>query len=251
MEQSRGDTLIQALERASEILRITAKNADGIRLCDLARECGLKRNTIYNLAETLVQEELLAKSEDGKYLIGSFIRDFSGKEKRSNYLVHIYEMCASLQINKYSGASFYYSEIGQSDIIGKIYFTADAKGKGVYQENATLNPYTTVCGLIFFAFTPEEQLESLKLKNPFAYQGLNVWGTEKAFRKQIELARKNGYSETPHIIPANELKIGVPVRNKAGSLVGVLTFQIQKLVEAERKIIIRDVLDTINKNALE
>jgi len=195
--------LIQALERASKILRIAAKNADGIRLCDLARECELKRNTIYNLAETLVQEELLTKAEDGKYLIGSFIRDFSSSKKRSNYLGHIYEMCASLQINKYPGASFYYSELGQSDIIGKIYFTADAKGKGVYPENTTLSPYTTVCGLIFFAFTPEEQLESLKQKNPFAYQGLNVWGIEKNFRKQIELARKNGYSETPQIIPAS------------------------------------------------
>lgn len=246
VEQIRGGTLIQALERAAKILKIAARNADGVRLCELARECGLKRNTLYNLAETLVQEELLSKTEDGKYIIGSFINNFADARKRSNYLDHIYDVFSELQ-KKYPEASFYYSELGQIDIVGKIFFVAGAKGKGIYLENATLNPYMSVAGVIFFAFTHEEQLESLKQKNPFAYQGLNVWGSEKNFRKQIELARKNGYSETPPIIPENELKIGVPVRKKTGGLAGAVTFQMQKLLKNEREKIISDIIDAIKK----
>ena len=46
--------MIQSLERAVKILRLVAESGDGIRLCDLARACETKRNTIFNLADTLV-----------------------------------------------------------------------------------------------------------------------------------------------------------------------------------------------------
>ena len=233
--------MIQSLERAVKILRLVAESGDGIRLCDLARACEMKRNTIFNLADTLVSECLLAKTADGKYIIGDMILELAGGQKRNSYLLIVEKELRALHL-KYPGAAIFYSELGNTDIIAKLHFERTHTGKAVYPDGMTLNPYLTVAGLAFFAFSTEERLVSLRAKNPFDYHGLNVWCSMDKFMAQVEMARRKGYAETPHVTPRTEFKVGIPIRTRDGGMTGAVTFHLFNADGLNEREILREVM---------
>jgi len=236
--------MIQSLERAVKILRLVAESGDGIRLCDLARACEMKRNTIFNLADTLVSECLLAKTADGKYIIGDMILELAGGQKRNSYLLIVEKELRALHL-KYPGAAIFYSELGNTDIIAKLHFERTHAGKAVYPDGMTLNPYLTVAGLAFFAFSTEERLVSLRAKNPFDYHGLNVWRSMDKFMAQVEMARRKGYAETPHVTPRTEFKVGIPIRTRDGGMTGAVTFHLLNADGLNEREILREVMASV------
>ena len=233
--------MIQSLERAAKILRLVADSGDGIRLCDLARACEMKRNTIFNLADTLVNERLLAKTDSGKYIIGDMILKLAGGQKRNSYLLIVEKELRELHL-KYPGSEIYYSELGNADIIARFRFDPANPGKAIYPDGMSLNPYFTVAGLAFFAFAPEESLLSLRSRNPFEYHGLSAWGSMDKFLAQLAAARKNGYAETPLLTPRTDLKAGIPVRTPDGGMTGAITFHLHNVNFADESGIMRTVM---------
>ena len=143
------------------------------RLRDLAAGCGLKRNTAYNLAETLVAQGLLARDGDGAYVIGELTRRLAGA--RPGRLVEAERALAALH-SRHPASSIYYSELGQEDVVVRFYFTPGRPGEAVHPDCMTLNPYITVGGLLFLAFSPAERLGGLRLRNPFEHRGQQAWG---------------------------------------------------------------------------
>lgn len=218
--------MIQAVQRAAQILRFASENGDGIRLCDLSRKCMLPRNTIYNLANTLVREGLLFKTIDNKYMTGNFFTELASKHIERKTLKSLEKYLAELHL-EYPNSSIYYSELGDADITGRFHFTATAPGKIIQLEGSTLNPYLTVAGLIFFAFAPEEKMNGILMKNPFEYTGLNAWGSMEKFQQCVGRTRKNGYSQTPELTPSADLKLGIPVWKKPENLGGAITLHIK------------------------
>jgi len=238
--------LIQAVERAAKIIRIVAENADGIRLCDLARACDLKRNTLYNLADTLVKEDMLEKTEDARYLLGAMLTGLADGQNRNKYMPRLETELGNLHA-KYDDTSIYYSELGEADIVGILHFPPGNPGKAKRLEGNTLNPYATVSGLLFFAFAPEEKMEDVRFRNPFEYHGLNAWGNFEKFMKNVETVRKRGYSETPSLTTKTELKIGVPVWDGQDNIAGAVAFHMRKLNAHVHRNVIHDVLETVRK----
>jgi IclR family KDG regulon transcriptional repressor len=238
--------MIQSLERAVKILRLVAESGDGIRLCDLARACEMKRNTIFNLADTLVSERLLAKTAAGQYIIGNMILELAGGQKRNSYLLIVEKALRDLHL-KYPGAAIFYSELGNTDIIAKLHFEQTYPGKAVYPDGMTLNPYLTVAGLAFFAFSTEERLVSLRAKNPFDYHGLNAWCSMDKFMAQVEIARRKGYAETPQVTPRTEFKVGIPVRARDGGMAGAVTFHLFNANGLNEREILREVMTSVEK----
>ena len=227
-------------------MRLVAESGDGIRLCDLARACEMKRNTIFNLADTLVSERLLAKTAAGKYIIGDMILELAGGQKRNSYLLIVEKALRDLHL-KYPGAAIFYSELGNTDIIAKLHFEQTRPGKAVYPDGMTLNPYLTVAGLAFFAFSTEERLVSLRAKNPFDYHGLNAWCSMDKFMAQVEIARRKGHAETPQITPRTEFKVGIPVRARDGGMAGAVTFHLFNVNGLNEREILRDVMASVEK----
>lgn len=237
--------MIQSLERAVNILRLVAENEDGIRLCDLSRACGMNRNTIFNLADTLVKERLLEKTSDCRYVIGDLILELAGGQKRNKYLILVEKELCELHL-RYPDAAIYYSELGGSDIFTRLYFARDNPGMATYPDGTTLNPYLTVAGLAFFAFMPEERLISLRAKNPFEYQGLNAWGNIGNFVSQVGIAKKKGYAETPRLTPPTDFKVGIPVRSQGGDMTGAITFHLHTN-EIDRRKVLGEIKTCVGK----
>jgi DNA-binding IclR family transcriptional regulator len=239
--------MIQAVERAAKILRIVAECERGIRLCDLSKNMGLNRNTVYNLAETLVKETLLTKSPDTCYFIGDGVMELAQKkncniyrEKASKYLTALH--------SDYPNSSIFYSELSSLNIAVKLRITQNPEGEKIsYSENVSLNPYLTVAGLVFFAFAGKDKMNNIMSHNPFEYTGLNAWGSMKNFMKNVHRTRKNGYAETPGMTLKEEFKIGVPVKDLSENLNGAITFHLYDSSGLNKKDVLQAVLNTAKK----
>ncbi|OGV49143.1 MAG: hypothetical protein A2017_08125 [Lentisphaerae bacterium GWF2_44_16] len=243
----RESKMIQAVQRAAQILRFAAESEDGIRLCDLSRKCMLQRNTVYNLADTLVSEGLLSKTADNKYMTGNLFADLASKHSGGKTLKSLEKYLTELHL-KYPDSSIYYSELGDADIMGRFHFAAASPGKITHLEASTLNPYLTVAGVIFHAFAPEEKLSGILMKNPFEYTGLNAWGSMRKFQKCAEEARKNGYSQTKELTPASDLKLGIPVWKAWGELQGAITLHIKNAEHGKTPAkVLRDIFASAGK----
>ena len=238
--------MIQSLERAVNILRLVAESGDGIRLCDLSRACKMNRNTVFNLADTLVNERMLAKTPEGKYVIGDLMLELAGGQKRNNYMRIVENELCELHL-RYPDASIYYSELGNSDIISKLYFDIKNPGRAKYPDDKTLNPYLTVAGLAFFAFTPEERLVSLRAKNTLEYHGINAWGYMANFIRHVGSAEKKGYAETPRLTLLTDFKVGIPVWTLTGNMAGVITFHLHNGKGLNEREILGKIMISVGK----
>ena len=236
--------MIQSIEKAVKILRFAAESKSGIRLCELSRACEMSRNTVYNLAETLVQEGLLAKTAESRYIIGETIGELAGKS--TGRLEKAEKILSRLHF-KYPDSYIYYSELGESDVIVRFHYVPKRPGIAVYPDTMTLPPYLTVGGMAFMAFAPDEKLAALRMKNPFEYHGHQAWKSEENLAEAINAARKKGYTETPCIVPGTEFKIGVPVWDKSGMIAAAITFDIKDLEKSKRKEALDDAFETASE----
>jgi len=215
--------MIQSLNRAFEIIRYVAAADDGIRLRELADLCGLKKTTVYNLAETLVEEGMLQKVADSRYMLGPMVTELYLLQRGHKNLPRL--AAAMVELHKrYPIAGMVYAELGQNDIFARINLPSGTPGKVEYPDSVTLNPYWTVCGLLFFALMPDESLNGLRLRYPFEYIGIETWKSEAAWQQQVAQTKQNDWSETPHLVPPDYFKVGMPVRDCNGNLRGTLTF---------------------------
>ena len=229
--------MIQSIEKAVKILRFAAESKSGIRLCELSRACEMSRNTVYNLAETLVQEGLLAKTAESRYIIGETIGELAGKS--TGRLEKTEKILSRLHF-KYPDSYIYYSELGESDVIVRFHYVPKRPGIAVYPDTMTLPPYLTVGGMAFMAFAPDEKLAALRMKNPFEYHGLQAWKSEENLAEAIDTARKKGYTETT-------CKIGIPVWDKSGMIAAAITFDIKDLEKSKRNEALDDALETASE----
>jgi len=157
---------IQSIERAIEILRHVSESPEGLKLKDLAERCKLNKTTVFNLAETLVMERMLHKTEDSIYHTGSLIEEMAQKSRGDNKQKKTAELFAELH-ELHPESSMYYTELGEAEIWGRMSIRSGREAKTEILQDTTLNPYLTVCGLLYFAYMPEERLCGLKMKNPF------------------------------------------------------------------------------------
>ena len=217
--------MVQALNRAFDIVRHVAASDDGIRLHDLAKLCGLKKTTVFNLAETLVAEGMLSKDGAARYRLGGLVTELYLGGLGNRNLHRTAAILLALH-RLYPAASIVYTELGETDIFGRLNLPAGQPEKVEYTDGMTLNPYVTVCGVLYFAFTPDERLNGLRMRNPFEYKGMEVWGSEMAFRERVEAARRCGWAETPTLVGPDTFKVGVPVRDGNGNLKATITFSV-------------------------
>lgn len=233
--------MVQAISRAAGILRLVAESPSGLRLYELADLMDLKRTTVFNLADTLVEEGFLTREPDTRYVIGPAVGELyrNGGENRNK--LHIESELSRFFLN-FSEATIVLTELRNSDIRACLYMPRDCGGKAQYPADMTLNPYFTVCGLIFFAYAPDEDLGGLRVRHPFEYRGLEGWSSFANFQRAVNLTRKNGFAESP-MTPEGEIKFGIPVFDADGMLRQAITFSVYDLEywQPKRKELLQDL----------
>jgi DNA-binding IclR family transcriptional regulator len=239
--------MIQAVERAVQILRLAAGGADGMRLCDISRACGLKRNTVFNLAETLVKEGLLSKTAEGRYSAGHLLSELAAKQSGCGRRRAVENFLTALHL-RYPGSAIYYSELSGTNVTPLFNFRPSNPGRIIPLSGETLPLYTSVAGLVFLAFSSRERADWLMAAHPFDFRGLEAWGGAERLNSQLEAARRSGYSETPGITAKDDMKIGLPVWGGPGTLSGAVTFHCyNQKTKSDGAEILKDIFESAEK----
>lgn len=214
--------MVQSINRAFEIIRHVAASDQGIRLQQLTQLCGLKKTTVFNLAETLVKEGMLHKDDNLYYQLGNLVTELhlGGRGRRD--LQRTAEILAGLHL-RFPTTEIIYTELGETDIFGRLQLHAGEPGKIRFTDGITYNPYLTVCGILYFAFIPDERLNGLRIRNPFVFNGIKGWGCEEAFQECVAAARNCGWAKAPTRIEPERIKIGVPVFGSKNNLITTIT----------------------------
>jgi DNA-binding IclR family transcriptional regulator len=238
--------MVQSINRAFEIVRHVAASRDGIRLQDLANLCGLKKTTVYNLAETLVSEGMLCKDGNLRYRLGELVTELHMRKGGRRDLQRTASILAELHV-RFPAAEITFTELGERDIFSRLLFTAGQPGKVRFTDGMTFNPYVTVCGILYFAFTPAERLIGLQMRNPFGFMGAEVWGSQEAFQERVETARRWGWAEAPTLTDPKMIKIGVPVRFVNDDLISAITFVAPRDGFPAKDLVIKEILETAER----
>lgn len=218
--------MVQSISRALKIVRLVAESERGLRLFELADKMELKRTTVFNLAATLVKEGMLNKACDSSYQLGNMMEELSRRQGQKSMKLNLGKKLLDLH-KLYPESSIVYSEANSNDIRAKIYIPPGSGTQIQNADNMQLNPYNTVCGLLYFGLLPDDILQEIKRKYPFEYWGMDYWKGIQSFEKAVEKSLKNGLSQSP-ATPVDILKYGVPVFESGGALSGVITFSMKK-----------------------
>ncbi len=213
--------MVQALLRGMEILQIVSSCENGIRLYELAEKMGLKRTTVFNLAKTLIDGGYLKKGDGAVYELGPELFALCARRESSQDRRRMAAKMLEFH-QSHPDTVLFYTELGTHDVNARIYISRGRDAAPQFPADVTLSPYLTVCGMIFFAYAPDEQLNGIRLRHPFAFEGSECWQSGENFSRALELTRKNGYAESP-ATPPGELKFGLPVFGRSGMLRGALT----------------------------
>lgn len=224
--------MVQAISRGFELLRLVSGSSGGLRLYELAERMGLKRTTVFNIAKTLVKEGMLEKDEDSRYRLGSGMAELSRPHELSQHLKAVGKGLLELK-RELSEGSYIYSELRGDEIVGIFSIGGNVDDGLLCPENMYLNPYYTVCGMVFMSFMPGDMLLGLKMKYPFEYKGIEVWRSEGNLLRALEETRGRGYAESP-ATPVNNSKFGIPVFKRSGMLQGVITANFREVIPAGR-----------------
>jgi IclR family transcriptional regulator, KDG regulon repressor len=238
--------MVQSINRAFEIVHLVAASDAGIRLQELTEQCKLKKTTIYNLAETLVKEGMLSKNANSHYQLGELVTElYLGKHCGRN-LHRAAEILTELHL-QFPTTEIIYTELGEADIFGRLHMPAGEPGKIVFTDGITFNPYLTVCGILYFAFVPDERLNGLRIRNPFEFKGIDVWGSEEAFQECVAVTRDCGWAKIPTIIEPKRIKVGVPVLGPRGNLLTTITLIEPRNGLPRENLIIKELLATAKR----
>lgn len=238
--------MVQSVERAFEIIRHVTASDEGLRLQELSHLCGLKKTTVFALAETLIKVGMLSKDGNSHYQVGELVKELHLRGGARRNLQCSAEILVELHL-QFPTTEIIYTELGETDIFGRVLLHAGEPGKLRFTDGITYNPYLTVCGILYFAFLPDERLNGLRIRNPFEFKGIGAWGSEKAFRDHVAIARQRGWAKLPAQIESKRVKIGVPVINHRNNLITTITLIIPSVSLKTEKKILDALLDTAKR----
>jgi DNA-binding IclR family transcriptional regulator len=238
--------MVQSVERAFRIIQHVTSSDDGIRLQELSHLCGLKKTTVFALSETLVKVGMLSKDDNSHYRLGKLVSELHLRGGARRSLQRSAEILAELHL-QFPATEIIYTELGETDIFGRVLLHAGEPGKFRFTDGITYNPYLTVCGILYFAFLPDERLNGLRLRNPFEFHGIGVWGSDQAFRECVAIARQRGWAKLPARIEPRRVKLGVPVINHSNNLITTITFITPRVGLKSEKMILNALFDTAQR----
>lgn len=237
-----GGNLVQSLLRAADIVNLVVEAKQGISLQELSSQLGLNNTTVYNLIRTLAHRNWLRKDSSGRYFIGNALIDIAVSSSNN----HILERSAGIMLDlakKYPEAIITLSEFAAGEIWCRRRVSPDKPGIVQQPDNQKFMPYTSVTGLIFQAFLPEDLFDMAEEKYPFYEFGIGAWGSEEKLAEQLKIIKTRGYAETPNFHTNRGFLLAVPIKNKRDDINYVIGLSIKtdKVPKKETRKIIKDL----------
>lgn len=237
-----GGNLVQSLLRATDIINAVSEAKQGISLQEISSQLSLNNTTVYNLIRTLSHRNWLRKDQAGRYFIGNGLLDIAASSSNSHILERAGEVLLELS-KKYPEATITLSEFAAGEIICRRRLSPDKPGIIQQPDNQKFMPYTSVTGLIFQAFLPEDLFDMAEARYPFYEFGIGAWGSEEKLQQHLKTVKKKGYADNPKFANNKGFLLAVPIKSSSDETNYVIGISIKtgKILKKETNQIIKDL----------
>lgn len=214
----------QSIDRAVQLLRLVAADADGKRLVDLQRETGLTKPTVHRILRSLQQNGLVDQEELGKrYILGQEISILGWTANRQAY--DLRELAAnqmSAVAQRTGDTSFLTVRSGldavcldrQSGSYPVKAFTIDVGNRRPIGVGAG--------GIILLASLPDDEFESV-MEGVEERLDRYPMASIQVIRRAADKARERGYALSDGFVLDGVRGIGVSIRDVNGVPIAALS----------------------------
>lgn len=213
--------LIQAVERALNILEVVRNSKEPVRAIDIARQVGLSSAAANNIVRTLYIRDYLSQDENRRYIIGGQSYLLGTGADAWNHLRSIACEPMLALSKKNSNLSF----LGVASR-GKIIAVEIVEGRGpviIPEQQTWLEQFhcTAVGKILLTAMLPDEysEFKSQYLLCKLTEKTISKWSV---LEKQMDKIRYCGYSVCHDESVFGITSIAVPVRGNKGNIIAGL-----------------------------
>jgi len=215
--------LIQSIQRAVRILEIVSESPEGVRLKELAAAMKLGSSTVYNLAHTLCQMDLLRQDDKtNRYQLGLKNLQLGNRYLDSMSLYNIAEPVVVELVARFN-ENFYLTALDGQTMLTLIRMESTHSVKPTKSISEMANCHATALGKVLLSsFTSEDLHAFIRERRPLKKYTANTITREEALITELERVTRDGYA-----LDLEESEIGincisVPIRNHRGAIVAAM-----------------------------
>jgi IclR family transcriptional regulator, KDG regulon repressor len=233
--------LIQSIMRAARVLEVVSQSTEGVRLKDIASELHLGSSTVYNIAYTLCQLNLLRQDDKtNKYQLGFRTLQLGNRYLDSLSLYNIAQPVVMELVERFN-ESFYLTILEGHTMLPLIRIESTHSVRATRTANAMANAHATAMGKVLLAsFSQEELHRYIREKGPLEKYTVHTIATEEALIAELAKVRREGYA-----LDLEESELGIncmstPIRNHRTTVIAALGTSIptQRYSQQVRKSIL-------------
>ncbi len=215
--------LIQSIERAVKILDLVSGSNEGVRLKELAAGLRLGSSTVYNLAHTLCEVNLLRQdARTNKYWLGSKTLQLGNRYLDGLSLYSVAQPVVAELAERFN-ENFYLTMLEGEAMLPLIRIESTHSVKPTKSANVMANSHATAIGKVLLSsFSREDLHRFIREKRVLERYTDNTITTEVGLIAELEKVRREGYA-----MDLEESEIGIncisgPVRNHRGVVIAAL-----------------------------
>jgi IclR family acetate operon transcriptional repressor len=190
-----GGTRIQSVARAGQLLLWIAQHPDGATAKEIAAAQGSNLPTTYHLLNTLVDEGLLAKDGNRRYVLGRSIAVLAQAYLRSRSVPEAL-LGALRELTRRTGETSYLADWGENNEIRTL---ASVEGSHMLRvAEVSPGPYehghARANGKVLLAYAPAEIRAAYRRNHPLVPVTSKTVCDPARFDEELELIRQRGYA---------------------------------------------------------
>jgi IclR family transcriptional regulator, acetate operon repressor len=205
-------TRIQSVARASQILLWVANQRHGATAKDIAAAQGLALPTTYHLLNTLVDQGMLAKGLQGRYILGRGVAILAEAHLRGKAVPDTL-LNALREVARRTDETAYLADWGGYDIRvlasieGRQMVRVAEVGSGPYEHG-----HARANGKVLLAFAPPEVRTAYLRAHPLVPVTKATISSPRLFEEELERIRERGYAYDHNEFMDGVSCVAAPVR---------------------------------------
>lgn len=231
---------VQSLHRADHMIRAVATAPGGCSLKELATAGGCSSPAAMHMAQTLVAIGFLERRDDGRYLLGPAPAELA-RGWRGQRLEPAIEAAIPLvhAVAPAPGCGVSFCQLRGTEVVITSSAPRHRPGRVVHGGTQVLRPYSSMAGMVHLAFIDDQQARRYRAANPFEEDGLARWGSVAACDQALAEIRERGAFAHRALDDERRLRLGVPVFEPDGGLIGSLTIDVDEVPPSDRRAEVR------------
>lgn len=215
--------IIQAVDRALQILDLFDEHNVEIKITDISDRMGLHKSTVHSLLKTLQMHRYIDQNpENGKYKLGLKLFE------RGNFVIHGLDIrkiakthLIDLSMNTGQTTNLVILDGNEGVYIDKV---EGSQATILYSRIGRRIPvHCSAVGKVLVAFKDKEELRELLQGYHYNAQTQNTITTEEDFLAELEQVKKHGYSVDNQENEMGVRCVAVPIRNHTGQVIAAVS----------------------------